>query len=437
MKTSKVLLSSITLLASFSAMAADLFPTGSTYYIPDGTSVVGFTVGTGAEGTTTKMILEGGSTFTSTSDSRLGYSPNMGGTTTFLIQGDGNTFNIAGATLYLGMGGDNKPTYTGAAEFIVTGSNNTVNIGSYVQGKTNGGSTLFSITGSNNTYQHMGFRGNFRIGWGGDSIAGSNTAYFKGDGAGASERVYINLTGTPGNLNAQVPGFEVAGAATNAVTNKATLDGNVTLRRDTDNAPVTAISINADTKTAYGTSIFEIKNSGNIVKAAALTAGNNTQVQGSSATFRVAGSGSDISVGALNIVGSAGTKSSDIRGGVLEFDFNSDDISTVNVTSVAFTGILILDFTEFTGSTGTYDLITSTSDNWSTVWTTFGWNNETQTASSDRILIKTKDGLDTTVELNYSNGTLSAVYTAVPEPSTYAAIFGALALALAIYRRRK
>ena len=32
---------------------------------------------------------------------------------------------------------------------------------------------------------------------------------------------------------------------------------------------------------------------------------------------------------------------------------------------------------------------------------------------------------------------LKLVYTVVPEPATYAAIFGALALALAAYRRRK
>jgi hypothetical protein len=36
----------------------------------------------------------------------------------------------------------------------------------------------------------------------------------------------------------------------------------------------------------------------------------------------------------------------------------------------------------------------------------------------------------------YTNGTLGITGSAIPEPSTYVAIFGAAALGLAMYRRR-
>ncbi len=49
---------------------------------------------------------------------------------------------------------------------------------------------------------------------------------------------------------------------------------------------------------------------------------------------------------------------------------------------------------------------------------------------------KTIDGVETKIDTIYcNNGWLST--TAVPEPAEWAAIFGAIALAAAIYRRRK
>ena len=47
--------------------------------------------------------------------------------------------------------------------------------------------------------------------------------------------------------------------------------------------------------------------------------------------------------------------------------------------------------------------------------------------------IKAYDSEENLLEISVVNGWLSTV----PEPSTYAAVFGALALGLALYRRRK
>ncbi len=58
--------------------------------------------------------------------------------------------------------------------------------------------------------------------------------------------------------------------------------------------------------------------------------------------------------------------------------------------------------------------------------------------SVDKALIPELDsgGMGTSCSASYFNITLTGTST-VPEPSTYAAIFGALALGLAVYRRRK
>ena len=80
---------------------------------------------------------------------------------------------------------------------------------------------------------------------------------------------------------------------------------------------------------------------------------------------------------------------------------------------------------DFTGLTkaGTYDLITFTS-------VAEGISDD---ANDDFVAINLKEGL--TADFVYNGNTLQAIV--VPEPATVATIFGAIALALAVYRRRK
>ena len=410
----------------------------TTYTINNETISDNFRIANGQEGTVAILELTGTGKLYGTSDSEIACYSNTGwtGKSILRITGENNLFAMENKD----TGAVNGSVYLGCkavegldAQFLVSGANNEVRIGSYVQGQNGaaGANTLFSITGSNNVLNFTGFRNHFRLAWRGASTGGTNTVYFKGDGAEANKRVYFNTHATS-NTAATI---DLGGAnGTNDVHNNFILDGNATLRgTETEGAFVTLNSTNSENQTAYGVHRFEINNSGNQVHLSTLNLGNASQVSGSTSTFSVSGSGSDINIDILNVNGAAGTSKSDIKGGAMEFVFNSDSISTVNATKInAFSGVLVLDFSRFNGVAGQayeYDLLSSTND-WSSIWNNFGWSDDT---GSDRVLFLG----DGDLSLSYAGGTLSAIYTAIPEPSTYAAIFGALALAFAAYRRRK
>lgn len=178
-----------------------------------------------------------------------------------------------------------------------------------------------------------------------------------------------------------------------------------------------------------------MNNSGNDVDVNVLALGNNTQVAGSTSTFSISGGGSDINVEKLRVVGGVGTSvSSDaISGGVSEFKFTEGSISTLNVVSIEeFSGTLVLDFSALGAGEYSFDLISSSND-WSAMWNDFAWDSDSQSSLSDRLAVIGANG---NLELNYADGTLSASYSAIPEPASFAALFGAFALGLLGFRRR-
>lgn len=392
-----------------------------------------FSISQGASGQTAELIMTGGSEIVFDGDAgdsnlgRTGGSDAYGGLAKIGISGDGNTFVMGSKTAPKGAMFFGDQMAAGSAEFVVTGSNTELYIGALVMGRgiAAGVSNLFSISGSNISYNHTTHRGYFDIGWNGNGN-GRNAVYTKGDAA--DSRVYMNMkyVGDGTNVN-------IYGGASNSAANSFVMDGNVTLSQ---NAGVGAVTVNVNGGQQYGNAAFEVNNSGNIALINQLVVGNANQASGSASVFRISGSGSTIQVATANFRGASGTSASDIRGAVLEFSIDSGSVSTLNVSSLnEFSGVLVLDFSGFSGAleqSYTYNLI-SAGNNWENIWNAFGWDNDTQTSSSDRILIKGANG---GVRLNYDAGSLSAVYTAVPEPGTCAALFGALALALAALRRR-
>ena len=109
----------------------------------------------------------------------------------------------------------------------------------------------------------------------------------------------------------------------------------------------------------------------------------------------------------------------------LEFILSTDSVSKIsaNLTLNSSYTSLTLDFEDMSSIVGgeTFDIIDGT------ITGTFTTIN----------LATLAEGLSWDLSQLYRNGVVSIAGTIIPEPSTYAAIFGALALAFAIYRRRK
>lgn len=403
-----------------------------------GTTELGtLTITQGAEGQTSRLSITGDTTLTvpsnTSSNSSVGASSAEAnrGSAILEVSGSNNLLDFQGGAIWLGPNSQN-PFY-GDAQIIVSGSNNTFISGSMVIGRGNsGGSTLFSMTGSNNVFQHAGaFRDYLYLGRNGAETAGTNKVYLKGDGSVSDSRVYFYAQSA----------FKFNGSATNDVLNVFVMDGNATFQKKDKtsgalgNMDLHINSSGAETFTAYGKSRFEVNNSGNDVDINVLALGNNTQVAGSTSTFSISGGGSDINVEKLRVVGGVGTSVSGdaISGGVLEFKFTEGSISTLNVVSIEeFSGTLVLDFSALGAGEYSFALISSSND-WSAVWNDFAWDNDSQSSLSDRLAVIGANG---NLELNYADGTLSASYSAIPEPASFAALFGAFALGLLGFRRR-
>ena len=93
-------------------------------------------------------------------------------------------------------------------------------------------------------------------------------------------------------------------------------------------------------------------------------------------------------------------------------------------------GMLILDFSKFLGEELVASIIT-TADIF-----TFDDYIGTNESGLEKVSVITRNEGDAW-DIYFEDGTLMIAYTAVPEPSTYAAILGIAALVLAIGKRRR
>lgn len=148
----------------------------------------------------------------------------------------------------------------------------------------------------------------------------------------------------------------------------------------------------------------------------------------SQAVLEIKGSGHTI-----NFNGGLTVRNSDDSKGILRFAADADGFSTLNASgiSVSTLEIALGDFVgDIEGGTYVFTLISSAS----------AWNMDSflgsGTADSD-IIAMGATGISWELSKSGNDLVLTYVYGAIPEPSTYAAIFGAIVLSLAVYRRRK
>ena len=179
-----------------------------------------------------------------------------------------------------------------------------------------------------------------------------------------------------------------------------------------------------------------------IIQGASTFYNRNTKIGNASSTkiqsVKIIGSDNDVFFRNLALIGAAGTSAASPLGGVLEWVADANGITTINHVGgmPEFSGVLKFDFTnliwnEAWGDEKTFTLISCADD----VGALNNWvlNN----VSGEFAEFIGVDGGEFTADSKHLYLTIARDSLQVPEPSTYAAIFGAIALAFAAYRRRK
>ncbi len=111
-------------------------------------------------------------------------------------------------------------------------------------------------------------------------------------------------------------------------------------------------------------------------------------------------------------------------------------ISVQNFVDDGNAGVIIIDFSNISDIYGEYEYALISTADWLSIGSTeFKYTLDGSTFKDILLGDSVQDG-DLFLELKRDGTTISYIYSFVPEPATYAAIFGALALALACYRRR-
>lgn len=301
------------------------------------------------------------------------------------------------------------------------------------------------------------------------STGGEAYALFKGSSAENKNRVYLR-NGTRTEILLQ-------GSTTAGSTFKAGIEfgGNTVLRSNDDSSGVW-IKIHEWAGKDYTTSsTMLVSGSGNDLLFAGLEIGNSVTTSGAKGIFKIASTGGRIEINSQNMERFNGLRIND--SGVLSYAIQDGGIDTLyNYTfnTANFTGKLEVNFRDMTrqtigkdGSEGGWELFTLIASvdgtlqdritaNWFTVdeeltaedplgggYKYYVFNEEyvsviTRDDSDEYVFVLDETFIDPDPSYGESLSSLAVAYkSTVPEPAAFAAIFGALALALAAYRRRK
>lgn len=204
-------------------------------------------------------------------------------------------------------------------------------------------------------------------------------------------------------------------------------------------------AINVGTKVrSGGNAVFEADGSSIRVETSTISLGNEASTGGqgiitiATSSAKSNGQNGFYISNNMSILGGSGTSAETPVGGVLRMQADESGFGYINANAINFTGILELDFTKLLGKyeeSATFKLINARNTNDSSTWLSFCDNLVLGDFSNINLVLRDETD-EVTFELN--GGELSVIYVSyVPEPSTYAAIFGALALAAAVFRRRK
>lgn len=392
--------------------------------------------------------LKGYSKFTTRSNLNIGGDDAKQGSARFTMSGSNNwaEFN----SIYV-RPGKNVDEVNSNILFDISGSNNTLyargNFNLSEQVLKNGATINFSMTGEGNVLNVN----NFNVSNQDESMGGTVNAVFKGDNAANKNQIIIRS----GEMLLQ--GSQALDATTSYTFS---MQGNTTLNRG-DGRGVWLKIHEWGGKHYTSNTTFEVKGSGNELLLSGLEVGKETDNWDESlgkGTLRIVGGENKIVIKSTDD-GHNGFRLN--SGGVIEFVV--DDTGITPITNLTFNntqsnGMMKIDFSNITTpqEETRYVLLQTSDHNKNIFGELFDVSNPDDVYAYEDfvsvILANESDVCRFALEYNESEEfqdaegnninfmQLVVYYTnniAVPEPSTYAAIFGALALAFAAYRRRK
>ena len=354
------------------------------------TSVIGSNSG-GQAGGVARIIVGGENNSVSTSNNVFvgagqNYAADVaqtGGTNGIYITGSGNTFTttqtITVASAFDMSGGTN--------EFVVSGDNNVVNM------------TNINVSRNNNTDKQTGGDAVFEV-------------------AGKNNEVYFSSNNNIGNAMSGGTARWVLGGENNSASY----------------VNVMSFMLGRTAMTG-GEATLEIRGKNNTANFFNVFMGNADTVDGK-VKFIVEGSGHTININSSLQTYFSGEVDDNGKavGGGFKFIADADGFSTLSVNNfgTTFGGLIEIDFSKY---------VVKDTENGDT-FTLISINNNAQ-----NFLLEIEGDLDKyfsitgsdDYELLFGDKTLGVrvLSTSVPEPATYAAIFGALALAFATWRKRK
>lgn len=397
----------------------------------------------------TTINLGGYSKFITRSNINIGSDDSQSGTANFLVSGSNNLAEFNSFYVRLGKNAEEVATI---ANIDISGSNNTV----YARDNFNLSESLlktgavinFSMTGEGNVLNVN----NFNVSNQDESIGGTVTAIFRGDNAANKNQIIIRS----GEMILQ--GSQALDATTSYTFS---MQGNTTLNRG-DGRGVWLKIHEWGGKHYTSNTTFEVKGSGNELLLSGLEVGKETDNWDESlgkGTLRIVGGENKIVIKSTDD-GHNGFRLN--SGGMIEFVV--DDTGITPITNLTFNnnqsnGMMKIDFSNITTpQEETRYVLLQTSDHnkniFGELFDVSDPENVYEIEDFVSVIMNEDNGVAYRFALEYNESEeyqnaegeninfmqLVVYYTnniAVPEPSTYAAIFGALALAFAAYRRRK
>lgn len=383
------------------------------------TSVIGSNSG-GQSGGVARIIVGGENNSVSTSNNVFvgagqNYAADVaqtGGTNGIYITGSGNTFTTTQAITVASA----FDMSSGTNEFVVSGDNNVVNM------------TNINVSRNNNTAVFSGGTNRFLVSGSGNVITAKNSINVQTDKqtggdavfevAGKNNEVYFSSNNNIGNAMSGGTARWVLGGENNSASY----------------VNVMSFMLGRTAMTG-GEATLEIRGKNNTANFFNVFMGNADTV-GGTAKFIVEGSGHTIKINSnlgTYFSGEVDDNGKAVGGG-FKFIADADGFSTLSVNnfSTTFGGLIEIDFSKY---------VVKDTENGDT-FTLISINNNAQ-----NLLLEIEGDLDKyfsitgsdDYELLFGDKTLGVrvFSTNVPEPATYAAIFGALALVFAAWRKRK
>ena len=362
------------------------------------------------------------STFTMNGEFYMGYGDGTtyGGTGIIEVSGENsslistkkgfwNGYNSsnAGANFEVNILGKNNTIAFEGSE----GGNHSFYMNAAGSGTQSGGSFNVDMQGEGNLLKVR----SFQIGRT-NATGGFNTVYSKGSSASNKNQILLI------DENIYIRG----GAEDSTIVNTFHLDGNTVLARTEDRS----VNVNLATDAvAGGTALFIVSGINNEVYAYNFNM-SNTSSTGGRAIFEIDGSTHIIS-----IANEFNFRAADPSYSTLSFVADAFGVSTIEASRVqTFSGMLEIDFTKYLAETlfETPFTLISAANSWEAA-------QDYLTTENNEYVNVIKANEEDTWEIVQEGNDLLIYYTSavIPEPGTYAAIFGALALAFAAYRRRK